>query len=269
MPAKLFTPYIYIKKPPTLKVDQRSAMKSKLINRRAKQIVPTSLITLGSIVIANALWPILSYQLFVAPKIRKVEFISPLAADYQQVGFEESSFANMPIVPQVLGVDLDYTNARTWFPEADFFVNNENKSEYTIHIPSLDIEEAKVIIGGDDLDEGLIHYPGTSIPGQLGSPVIFGHSVLRQFYNPSINNPDRYVSIFSKLMTLKNGDEIIIDYDGIKYFYEVKDKVEVQPEDIFILEQRYNNRQLKLITCVPEGTYLRRGVVIAQLVDVN
>jgi len=70
-------------------------------------------------------------------------------------------------------------------------------------------------------------------------------------------------------MTLKTGDRIFIDYDGIRYTYEVKDKVEVKPEDLFILEQKYSNRELKLITCVPEGTYLRRGVIVAQLVDLQ
>ena len=68
-------------------------------------------------------------------------------------------------------------------------------------------------------------------------------------------------------MTLDTGDEIFVDFDGITYKYVVKDKLEIKPEDIFILQQRYNNRELKLITCVPEGTYLRRGVIVAQLVD--
>jgi sortase A len=70
-------------------------------------------------------------------------------------------------------------------------------------------------------------------------------------------------------MTLDEGDEILVDYDGIQYVYKVREKVEVQPEDVFILQQKLNNRELKLITCVPEGTYLRRGVVIAELVDLN
>lgn len=268
--SKRTHPYLYVKAPvkglaTQLDVSDRSPKPSRM-----RKLIPTILITLGSVLIANVAWPILSYQLFVAPQIRKVEFASPVnlaQLDQQYYPAEAPSMPNL--APQVLGADLDYTNARTWFPQADFDLNRGSVQEYTIHIPAVDVHDAQVIVGGEDLDEGLIHYPGTAIPGQLGSPVIFGHSVLRQFYNPSVNNPNRYVSIFSKIMTLKNGDEIIVDYDGITYTYEVKDKVEVEPEDIFILEQRYNNRELKLITCVPEGTYLRRGVVIAQLVDVE
>jgi sortase (surface protein transpeptidase) len=39
----------------------------------------------------------------------------------------------------------------------------------------------------------------------------------------------------------------------------------VKPEDVFILEQNYEEKTLKLVTCVPEGTYLRRGVITATL----
>ena len=67
-------------------------------------------------------------------------------------------------------------------------------------------------------------------------------------------------------MTLEYGDEILIKFDGVNYRYKVVDKIEVKPEDIQILEQKYNGRYLKLVTCVPEGTYLRRGVVIAELI---
>jgi sortase A len=70
-------------------------------------------------------------------------------------------------------------------------------------------------------------------------------------------------------MTLEDGDEILVDFDGIRYQYLVKQKLEVKPEDVYILGQRYNSRDLKLVTCVPEGTYLRRGVIVAQLQDIN
>lgn len=239
------------------------------------RIVPSTLITLGSIMIANVVWPVISYQLFTAPQIQKEEFVSPIPVRELGNGpLVIPGMANVDDLPgnmypvQVLGADTDYTDPKNWFPTAGY-APLDTPTTYTIDIPSLDIEQAEVEIGGESLDEHLIHYPDTALPGQLGSPVIFGHSILRQFYNPSLKNPDRYNSIFSKIMTLKNGERIFVDYDGIKYTYEVKDKVEVKPEDLFILEQKYNNRELKLITCVPEGTYLRRGVVIAQLINMT
>ena len=46
----------------------------------------------------------------------------------------------------------------------------------------------------------------------------------------------------------------------------VQGKTEVKADDTFTLAQRVDVRQLKLVTCVPEGTTLRRGVITAQLV---
>ncbi|MBP9700658.1 sortase, partial [Candidatus Woesebacteria bacterium] len=68
-------------------------------------------------------------------------------------------------------------------------------------------------------------------------------------------------------MTLAKGDEILVKEDGVLYRYQVLSKTEVQPTDLFILEQQRDSRLLKLVTCVPEGTYLRRGVVTAVLVE--
>jgi LPXTG-site transpeptidase (sortase) family protein len=144
---------------------------------------------------------------------------------------------------------------------------DEQVQEYTIDIPTLNITNAVIKVGGSNLDESLIAYPGTAMPGEFGAPVIFGHSVLRQFYNPSEKNPRRYNSIFSTIMTLKPGDKIYVTADGVKYTYLVQDKSEVKPEDVYILNQDFGSKKLKLVTCTPEGTYLRRGVITAQLIQ--
>lgn len=233
------------------------------------RLLPAIFITLGSILIANVAWPILSYQIFTAPNIQKNEFTAPVSQN--SVGNFAPPAAltasSGPNTPQILSKELDYTDPTNWFPSAPFFADQSPAKDYTVSIPKVNIEKAEVRMGGEDLRQSLIQYPGTAMPGQLGAPVIFGHSILRQFYNPDIDNPNRYLSLFSKIMTLDNGDEIYIDYDDIRYTYRVTDKVEVKPEDVFILQQRMNNRELKLITCVPEGTYLRRGIILAQLTD--
>lgn len=238
-------------------------------SKKIKKLIPSILITLGSILIVNVIWPIISHELIFSPKIRREPILSPLQdSDYiQTIESSRTAITNQP--QQVLGSSVDYKKASNWFPSVDFNDKGAYQiNEYSISIPKVNIEDAKVIVGGEDLNESTIHFPGTALPGQLGSPVIFGHSILRQFYAPQIDNKDRYVSIFSKIMTLEEDDEIFINFDGIQYIYKVKEKVEVQPEDVFILQQRLNNRELKLITCTPEGTYLRRGVVIAELAEV-
>ena len=141
-----------------------------------------------------------------------------------------------------------------------------NISYYTISIPKLKIQNATVAIGGEELAEHLIQYPGTALPGKNGNAVIFGHSILPIFYNPK-----DYLSIFSLLPTLAVGDEIEINYDGITYKYEIESAFEVSPTDIQVLDQNKSDSFLTLVTCVPPGDPRkpRRLVVRARIVPLE
>jgi sortase A len=160
---------------------------------------------------------------------------------------------------------VDYTQASNWFPTAeaagDFRGSGVNF--YTISIPKLRIKNAAVAVGGEDLKDSLIQYPGTALPGKPGNPVIFGHSILPIFYNPQ-----NYMSIFSTLPTLTQGDEITINYDGVVYRYKVEDKFEVLPSDLQVLEQNLSDSFLTLVTCTPPGDPFRprRLIVRARIV---
>jgi sortase A len=160
--------------------------------------------------------------------------------------------------------NTDYTQASNWFADekAENIVS-ENVGYFTITIPKLRIESATVAIGGNDLSENLIQYAGTTVPGKIGNSVIFGHSILPTYYDPT-----NYLAIFSTLPTLEEGDEIYIDYDGIFYEYRVENMFEVKPEDIQIMEQNSNMPYLTLVTCTPPGHPLKpkRLVVRAKLV---
>lgn len=166
------------------------------------------------------------------------------------VNYQVISKGNYPdlISPEVGRVD--YTKASNWFvggaPKEKFVSNNI--SFYTISIPKLRIEDVVVAINGEDLEKSLIQYPGTALPGKIGNAVIFGHSILPIFYNPQ-----NYISIFSTLPTLKKGDLINVDYDGIAYKYKVEGLFEVHPDDIQVLEQDTSDSFLTLVTCVPPG----------------
>lgn len=247
----------------------------KNTRRSMWRLAPAILITFGSVLMANALWPIASYFVFTSPMLRQPELVSPIPDNpvIRQASSIAQAQANVTapemVKPKIIRDDLDYTNLSSWFPagtpDLPVTAEEDTAKTYFVDIPTLGIEQAEVKVGGLDLDNNLIQYPGTADPGEFGAPVIFGHSVLRQFYNPSLKNPRRYMSIFSKIMTMQTGEKIYITYDGIRYTYSVVRKVEVKPEDVYILEQQYNSRQLKLVTCTPEGTYLRRGVVLAEL----
>lgn len=200
------------------------------------KLLPISLVMVGLALLINAALPIFLYQLKSASFQRQI--ISPA----------ESYF-------------VDYSNPNNWFPTAPKLSSRESKiTHYNISVPKLKIERAIVQINGSDLSASLIHYPGTSLPGQYGNAVIFGHSVLPQFFNPK-----NYNTIFSTIPTLKEGDDILVDFDGILYRYQVVKLTEVLPGDVSVLEQRYDGEYLSLVTCVPPGTYLRRLVVQSRL----
>jgi len=159
---------------------------------------------------------------------------------------------------------IDYSKLSNWLPESkpgDFGSNNV--VFYTISIPKLKIENAAVAIGGEDLAEHLIQYPGTAVPGKRGNAVVFGHSVLPAFFDPK-----SYITIFSTLDRLKMNDEVFVAYDGVSYKYRIESMTEVVPTDAQVLEQNLSDSFLTLVTCTPPGdpTRPKRLVVKARIV---
>lgn len=187
----------------------------------------------GLIILVSSVWPIIEYQLTDARAYTTL--LSPLSIN--EVDKDRSKKA-------------DFTKASNWFPGAEKTkLNVESKvSFYTVSIPKLKIQDARVAIGGEDLSKNLVQYSGTALPGKNGNAVIFGHSVLPIFYNPK-----NYMSIFSTLPTLKKGDDIFINYDSIAYKFVVEELFEIYPTDIQILEQNLSDSFLTLVTCVPPG----------------
>ena len=246
--------------------------------RWGAKLLPLLLIVAGLALAGSAAWPIISYylpannrQAYLLAPVPHSELLAatPLLSAQAQVTQQATSdFADNAIEPVILDQVSDFTDLSQWFSNQDVQQQlvSEQFTEYRLDVPAVNISNAKVRVGGTDLNQSLIQYPGTALPGQVGAPVIFGHSVLRQFYNPSEKNPRRYTSIFSKIMLLDRGDKIYVTHNNVKYTYLVQDNIEVRPEDTFILAQRSDVHQLKLVTCTPEGTTLRRGVVTAQLV---
>ncbi len=199
--------------------------------------------------LAWVLLPIISYE-FTAPPL--VSNLSPIP-DTSAVGTDQGA--------------LDYTKASNWFAganPADFKAGKV--SYYNLSIPRFGIKDAVVAIGGEDLAQSLIQYPGTAYPGKQGNAVIFGHSILPQFFNPT-----DYLSIFSRLPELQKGDQIIVRYDSIVYKYIVEDKFEVLPTDLQVLEQNLSDSFLTLVTCVPPGDPRRprRLIIRARIVPVT
>src|SRR3989344_8544745 len=167
----------------------------------------------GLTILFSTLFPIISYEWEASQKYPVL--ISPLVEE------ETASFKFSK---------RDYTRLSNWFEDRESrdFISQKVKY-FTLSIPRLGIDGATVTIGGEDLSDSLIQFPGTALPGKIGNTVIFGHSILPQYFDPK-----NYLSIFSTLPTLVKGDEVFANMDGATYKYIVESMFEVRPTDIQI-----------------------------------
>lgn len=205
---------------------------------------------IGAIFFGFAFFPILKFQISYSSKLKQI--IDPLSA--------KSSNQSGTLLGDV---SADYTQLSNWFVDDNNIPDqlvSKSQSTYFLSIPKLNVRDATVTLGSMDLKKSLIQYPQTALPGQLGNTVVFGHSVLPQFFNPK-----NYLTIFSTLYKLKQGDEIFLRYDRSEYVYVVEEMFEVKPTNLSVLEQRFDEKTLTLITCSPPGTYLRRLIIKARL----
>ena len=210
-------------------------------NNILKQLLPTGLLLLGFFLIVQAVYPIAEWTI-------------------ANLGQEKNELAD-PGGSKILGESI---NINEWLPQAENSSKTYSIKEYTISIPKLKIKDAQVVIGGDDLSKNLIQFGGTAEPGNKGRTVIFGHSVLPQFFNAQ-----NYKTIFSHLPDLKNKDEIFINYDGVIYKYVVYDQQVIDPKNTTaMLSQDFSDSYLHLITCAPPGTYWKRLIIKAKIAQI-
>ncbi len=236
--------------------------KQKSDKKRNLRLAGVLFIFLGVVVFLYFFFPIVSYQLFLTGQYtgNKIEVPLPKYLVVRQ----NNSFSSL-ISSGVNSLTSDFTDARNWYPnltgqaEAKDFAK-ERVASYLLSIPNLKIEDAQVSTVDYDLEKHLVQYLGTSIPGEKGTAVIFGHSTLPQLFNPK-----NYKTIFANMHTLKIGDELYATVAGIKYRYKIFSILITNPEDTNILSQSYDHSYITLVTCTPPGTIWKRLIVRASL----
>jgi LPXTG-site transpeptidase (sortase) family protein len=109
-----------------------------------------------------------------------------------------------------------------------------------------------------DLDKGVVYYPGSVYPGQVGQILILGHSAPVGW--PKI----KHDWVFSDLEKLSAGDKIMIDLNNKQYNYTVRKKTIIQRgADVPVYNSA--NNVLTLISCWPPGKDYQRIAVQAEL----
>jgi sortase A len=142
----------------------------------------------------------------------------------------------------------------------------------TLMIPKLSIT-APIIFDVDSqseassqaaLERGVIGFPvdgASAKPGQNGNTVILGHS------SSDIFNSGKYKFIFVQLNRLALGDLFYIDFENVRYSYEITDRKVIAPTDVQALNMGTETPYASLITCDPPGTTANRLVVIGRQVS--
>ena len=151
--------------------------------------------------------------------------------------------------------------------------NEPKEQQYTengnsVEIPKIGISAPLIFVSNSNngylhkkLDSGVVHYPGSSKPGEQGQTIILGHSAPANW--PKI----KYDWVFSRLNELNPGDQIILNYNNQKYVYSVVRKVflnkgEEMPEN----NLTNNNNTLISISCWPPGKDYKRIAVESTLI---
>lgn len=129
--------------------------------------------------------------------------------------------------------------------------------------------DAPVIYGLQTIDEGafqqalqrgVVHYPGTALPGNAGNVVVFGHS------SGQVWAPGDYKFVFTHLEKLRENDIVSLSHEGIRYSYRITGTKVVPPTDVSVLTPT-ENHTLTLITCTPVGTNKSRLIVTAEQIN--
>jgi LPXTG-site transpeptidase (sortase) family protein len=112
------------------------------------------------------------------------------------------------------------------------------------------------------LENGVVHYPTTVLPGQNGNTAFFGHS------SNNIFNKGKYKFAFVLLHELGNGDTFYLTYNSKVYAYKVISKTIVEPNNVGVLGPvPGQTATATLITCDPPGTSLHRLIVVGQQIS--
>lgn len=108
----------------------------------------------------------------------------------------------------------------------------------------------------NSLENGVVHYPSTVLPGQNGNSAYFGHS------SQNIFNNGKYKFAFVLLHQVTTGDLFYVTHDGKVYVYQVFAKEIVPPTQVSVLtDTKGKPATAVLITCDPPGLSTNRLVV--------
>jgi LPXTG-site transpeptidase (sortase) family protein len=135
--------------------------------------------------------------------------------------------------------------------------------ENSLEIPKIGVSVPLIMADSNekDLEEGLnrgvVIFPDSALPGQIGQTIILGHSAPPNW--PKI----KYDWVFSRLNELEEKDKIKVYFNNREYNYYVKNKIFLEKDEEIPNYSIDPGNTLMLISCWPPGKNLKRIVVEA------
>lgn len=136
------------------------------------------------------------------------------------------------------------------------------------NVPLLDIKNRNIDgqkelnnIFMQELENGVIRYPGSAKPWQEWTSFIFWHSSNFPWIKWDYND------VFALLDKVVYNDEIVVYYWQEKYTYKIREKKVITPGDVSVLERNKKKSEITLMTCRPIWTTLNRLIVVWELIE--
>jgi LPXTG-site transpeptidase (sortase) family protein len=151
------------------------------------------------------------------------------------------------------------------------FINELNQTNYSqkensLEIPEIGVTAPLIIIENSnnnfdkELDRGVVLFPNSVLPGEMGQTIILGHSAPSNW--PKVN----YEGVFSNIADLEEKDEIILYFNHQKYTYSVNQKIFLEKGEEIPNNTETSGNTLLLISCWPPGKNIQRVIIESILV---
>ncbi len=212
------------------------AEETKRINKG--KLIGKILLLVGFSILLKTYWPVLlSYFNYYTNNNYSNTVIVEMANDEKEVTKEIKKDTEAVFVDPKFGLYIPQLRINASVIKD---VNPTNESEYLFA-----------------LEKGIAHAKGSNTPDQSGNVFLFAHSAVN-FYEQR-----KYDIYFYLLSELKEGNEIVVSYNGVIYKYLVDKVINVPKTELKYLGRYSEKDTLTLMTCYPPGTDFRRTIVIA------
>lgn len=207
------------------------------------KVIPLIFLSIGIFMLVQVIAPFLAFKVWeVGQNLNNGLLISP----------------NSRGGGNVLGISVQ---SKDNFPVFISELRRPTKASYqqfNLTIPRLKIENVLVYVDSNDLSVGLVHLPGSALPGEKGNVFISGHSAISKFVKDAK---------LAGLTQLEKGDEIRIEAGATKFRYTVEGFKVVDPRDLSVINPPdTQGRYVSLMTCVPPGLNFKRLIVLGKMI---